>query len=567
MSAVNRALSRSLRLQNANYAASRQAVRSVSLLGSGASSSSSPTSGFSAAPRSLSRTTTSRFHTMASLQSAAATTPKPSEGVGYDPEIKDIANYIHSYSVDSDLAFDTARFVFLDTIGCGLEGLRFKECTKLLGPIVPGTVVPNGTKVFGTPFQLDPVNGAFNIGAMIRWLDYNDCWLAAEWGHPSDNLGAILAVADWVNRTNKAGGNLAGGKIFTVRDVLEGMIKAHEIQGCLALENSFNKVGLDHVVLVKVASTAVVSGMLGLSEKQTADAITQAWVDGQSLRTYRHSPNTMSRKSWAAGDACQRAVNLVLKVIKGESGVPTVLSAPVWGFYDVLFKGKKFEFQRPYGSYVMENVLFKVSYPAEFHSQTAIEASQKIFNTLKAQGKSAADIKAITNRTHEACVRIIDKQFKPMDNFADRDHCVQYMCAVMLVFGRLQATDYTDGSEAATSPLVESLRQKIKCVEDPAFTKDYHDPALRTISNALTVELNDGTVLEEVVVEAPLGHRLRREEAKPEIMAKFKRHLEPHYSADKVKQLVDLGADRQKLEGLAVDEYVDLYVVDKSEFL
>lgn len=445
--------------------------------------------------------------------------------------------------------------------------------------------MPNGTRVPGTPFVLDPVNGAFNIGAMIRWLDYNDCWLAAEWGHPSDNLGAILAVADWITRTNKAGGNIAGGKIFTVRDVLEAMIKAHEIQGCLALLNSFNKVGLDHVVLVKVASTAVVSKMLGLSEKQTADAITQAWVDGQSLRTYRHSPNTMSRKSWAAGDACQRAVNLALKVMKGEPGVPTVLSAPVWGFYDVLFKGKKFEFQRPYGSYVMENVLFKVSYPgmcpfilpyitadtnqttAEFHSQTAVEASQKIHNQLKAMGKSAADIKGITCRTHEACIRIIDKQFKPMDNFADRDHCIQYMCSVMLVYGRLTAGDYTDGSEAATSPLVESLRQKIKCVEDPQFTKDYHDPALRTISNALTVELNDGTVLDEVVVEAPLGHRLRREEAKPEILAKYKRHLEPHFSADKVKQLVDLGLDPKKLESTPVDEYVDLYVKEKSEFV
>jgi 2-methylcitrate dehydratase len=437
----------------------------------------------------------------------------------------------------------------------------------------------------GTPFQLDPVNGAFNIGAMIRWLDYNDCWLAAEWGHPSDNLGAILAVADWITRTNKAGGNIAGGKTFTVRDVLEAMIKAHEIQGCLALLNSFNKVGLDHVVLVKVASTAVVSKMLGLSEKQTADAITQAWVDGQSLRTYRHSPNTMSRKSWAAGDACQRAVNLALKVMKGEPGVPTVLSAPVWGFYDVLFKGKKFEFQRPYGSYVMENVLFKVSYPgmcpsilpyitthtnkttAEFHSQTAVEASQKIHAQLKAMGKSAADIKAVTCRTHEACIRIIDKQFKPMDNFADRDHCIQYMCSVMLVYGRLTANDYTDGGEAATSELVESLRKKIKCVEDPQFTKDYHDPALRTISNALTVELNDGTVLDEVVVEAPLGHRLRREEAKPEILAKYKRHLEPHFSADKVKQLIDLGLDPKKLESTPVDEYVDLYVKEKSEFV
>jgi len=485
----------------------------------------------------------------------------------YDPEIKDIASYVHNYPIDSELAFDTARWVFLDTLGCGLEGLRFKECTKLLGPVVEGTVVPNGPKVPGTPFQLDPVNAAFNIGAMIRWLDYNDCWLAAEWGHPSDNLGAILAVADWITRTNRAGGNLAGGKIFTIKDVLEDMIKAHEIQGCLALLNSYNKVGLDHVVLVKVASTAVVSKMLGLSEKQTADAITQAWVDGQSLRTYRHSPNTMSRKSWAAGDACQRAVNLALKVLKGEQGIPTVLSAPIWGFYDVLFKGKKFEFQRPYGSYVMENVLFKVSYPAEFHSQTAVEASQKIHATLKSMGKSAADIKAVTCRTHEACIRIIDKQFKPMDNFADRDHCIQYMCATMLVFGRLEATDYTDGSEAATSELVESLRQKIKCVEDPQFTADYHDPALRTISNALTVELNDGTVLDEVVVEAPLGHRLRREEAKPEILKKYKRHLGPHYSEEKVKELVELGLDGKRLEKMEVDKYVDMYAVKESKFV
>jgi len=272
---------------------------------------------------------------------------------------------------------------------------------------------------------LDPVNGAFNIGAMIRWLDYNDCWLAAEWGHPSDNLGGILAVADWVSRTNRAGGQVGNGTVLTIKDVLEAMVKAHEIQGCLALENSFNKVGLDHVVLVKVATAAVVSKMLGLSERQTADAISQAWVDGQSLRTYRHAPNAMSRKSWAAGDACQRAVNLVLKVQRGEPGVPTVLSAPTWGFYDVLFKGRKFEFQRPYGSYVMENVLFKVSYPAEFHSQTAIEAAKKIYADLEARGKSAEDIKEVTCRTHEACIRIIDKQHKPLDNFADRDHCIQ----------------------------------------------------------------------------------------------------------------------------------------------
>jgi 2-methylcitrate dehydratase len=490
----------------------------------------------------------------------ASSVPAHAPKQAYDNEILDIANYVHNYKIDSDLALDTSRFILLDTLGCGLEALRFPQCTALLGPIVEGTTVPNGTKIPGTPYQLDPVNGAFNIGAMIRWLDYNDCWLAAEWGHPSDNLGAILAVADWIARTNRAGGNLGNGKIPTIRDVLEGMIKAHEIQGCLALENSYNKVGLDHVVLVKVASAAVVSKLLGLDETQTRDVVTQAWVDGQSLRTYRHSPNTMSRKSWAAGDACQRAVNLALKVQKGQAGVPTVLSAPVWGFYDVLFKGKPFEFQRPYGSYVMENVLFKVSYPAEFHSQTAIEAAQKIFATLKSMGKSAEDIKEITNRTHEACIRIIDKQFKAMDNFADRDHCVQYMVATMLAFNRLEATDYSDGGEAATSPLIEELRKKIKCVEDPQFTKDYHDPSKRTISNALTVTLNDGTVLDEVVVEAPLGHRLRRDEAKPEILSKFKRHLGHHFDQARIDELVNLSTDASKLDSTEVDKYMDLYV-------
>ncbi|KAK3906584.1 MmgE/PrpD family-domain-containing protein [Staphylotrichum tortipilum] len=560
MSAVNRGLRQATKTLRLHRYGPQSALRPLSSLNS---------SKAAAAPLSLAATytRTRSFSTMASLQSAGGAAPAAS-AKSYDPEIVDIANYVHNKPIDSELAFDTARWVFLDTLGCGLEGLRFKECSKLLGPIVPGTTVPSGTRVPGTDFELDPVNGAFNIGAMIRWLDYNDCWLAAEWGHPSDNLGAILAVADWASRTNKAGGaKVAGGKIFTVRDVLEGMIKAHEIQGCLALLNSFNKVGLDHVVLVKVASTAVVSKMLGLTEQQTADAITHAWVDGQSLRTYRHTPNTMSRKSWAAGDACQRAVNMALKVLKGESGIPTVLSAPVWGFYDVLFKGKKFEFQRPYGSYVMENVLFKVSYPAEFHSQTAVEASEKIYAQLKAMGKSAADIKAVTCRTHEACIRIIDKQFKPMDNFADRDHCIQYMCSVMLVYGRLTAGDYPDGSEAATSELVETLRKKIKCVEDPQFTADYHDPALRTISNGLTVELNDGTVLPEVVVEAPLGHRLRREEAKPHILAKYKRHLEPHFSADKVQELIELGQNPKKLEAMSVDEYVDLYVRKDSPFV
>ncbi|KAF2454577.1 hypothetical protein BDY21DRAFT_352188 [Lineolata rhizophorae] len=480
----------------------------------------------------------------------------------YDPEIVDLAKYVHEYAVDSDLAYETARYVLFDTIGCGLKALEFPQCQKLLGPVVEGTVVPNGTKVPGTPYQLDPVRGAFNIGCMIRWLDFNDAWLAAEWGHPSDNLGAILAVADWISRTNRAGGKLGDGKVLKIKDVLEAMIKAHEIQGCIALENAFNKIGLDHVILVKLASAAVTSKMLGLSEGQTRDVISHAFCDGPPMRTYRHAPNAMSRKSWAAGDACEKGVNLVMKVLAGEGGMPTILSAPTWGWYDTYFrqKGKKFEFQRPYGSYVMENILFKVSFPAEFHSQTAVEAAQRVHAQLKAMGKSAEDIKEITNRTHEACVKIIDKQFKPLENFADRDHCVQYMISTMLVFNRLEATDYGDDSEAATSELVESLRKRIKCVEDPQFTKDYHDPNKRTIANALTVTLNDGTVLDEVVVEAPLGHKWRRDEAKPEILNKFKKHAGPHLPASAVDELLALAQDKQKLESMDVDKYVDLYV-------
>ncbi|EPE04519.1 2-methylcitrate dehydratase [Ophiostoma piceae UAMH 11346] len=540
----------------------RPQTRSVAVLSSALQSSSASSAVFAAAPASR----PSSF--LPSTRRAYSSAPIPVSNMAYDKEIEDIAEFV-TKPVTSELAIDTARWILLDTLGCGLEALQFSECTKLLGPVVDGTVVPNGVRVPGTHYELDPVNGAFNIGAMIRWLDYNDCWLAAEWGHPSDNLGAILAVADWINRTNKSGTakKLANGRIVTVGDVLAYTTKAHEIQGNLAILNSFNKVGLDHVLLVKVASAAVVAEMLGLDKAGIAASVSQAFVDGQSLRTYRHSPNTMSRKSWAAGDACQRAVSNVLRVKQGEKGVPTVLSAKVWGFYDVLFKGKPFEFNRPYGSYVMENVLFKVSYPAEFHSQTAVEASEKIFHQLKAAGKSSADIKAVTCRTHEACIRIIDKQFAPLNNFADRDHCVQYMSAVMLQYGRLTANDYLDDSEAANSPELDALRKKITCVEDPQFTADYHNADKRTISNALTVELNDGTVLPEVSVEAPLGHPLRREEAKPVILAKYKRHLEPHFSPERVEELVKLSTDGSRVDKLPIDEYLDLYTVKNSKFV
>ncbi|TEB38287.1 2-methylcitrate dehydratase [Coprinellus micaceus] len=465
-----------------------------------------------------------------------------------DQVLQDIADYVHNYKIESPLAFETARLCLIDTIGCGLEALRFPECTKVLGPVVEGTVVPNGTKVPGTNYQLDPIRGAFNIGTQIRWLDFNDCWLAAEWGHPSDNLGAILAVADHLARQ---------GQPLTVKDILEAMIKAHEIQGGLALLNSFNRVGLDHVVLVKVASTAVVSKLLGLSRDQTVDAVSQAWVDGQSLRTYRHAPNTGPRKSWAAGDACSRAVNLAYLVKKGEKGIPTVLSAKTWGFYDVLFKGKPFEFQRPYGSYIMENVLFKISFPAEFHAQTAVEAAHIVHNKLKELGKTAEDIKSVRIRTQEAAVRIIDKQ-GPLDNFADRDHAINYMVAYPLIFGELTSESYTDAS--AADPRIDALRAKIYCVEDKNFSVDYHDPEKRSIGNALLVELNDGTVLDEVEVEYPVGHKRRRTEGTPLLMAKFQNHIAPHFDAAHQKKILDTVTNAEEFSKLPVDKFTDLFV-------
>ncbi|NYT76780.1 bifunctional 2-methylcitrate dehydratase/aconitate hydratase [Alcaligenaceae bacterium] len=471
-----------------------------------------------------------------------------------DQVLVDIADYVLNDKIDSSVAYETARNVLIDTLGCGLEALEYPACTKLLGPVVPGTVVPHGAKVPGTQFQLDPVQAAFNIGCMIRWLDFNDTWLAAEWGHPSDNLGGILAMADWLSRTAIA----TGKPPLTMRDVLTAMIKAHEIQGCIALENSFNKVGLDHVVLVKVASTAVVAHMLGLSRDEIINAISLAWVDGQSLRTYRHAPNTGSRKSWAAGDATSRAVRLALMARTGEMGYPSVLTAKTWGFYDVLFKGQPFQFQRPYGSYVMENILIKISYPAEFHSQTAIECAMQIHGLLKAQGKTAADIQKITIRTHEACIRIIDKK-GPLNNPADRDHCVQYMVAVPIIFGRLTAADYEDG--VAADPRIDALREKIVCVEDPAFTADYHDPNKRSIANALTVEFNDGSQLDEVVCEYPVGHMRRRKEGIPLLEAKFRTNLARRFPARQQQRILNVSLDQAALEHMPVHEYVDLYVI------
>ena len=470
--------------------------------------------------------------------------PKP------DKVLTLIADYVSKFSIRSPEAYDTARYCLMDTLGCGFEALEYPACTKLLGPIDPATVVPNGARVPGTKFQLDPVQAAFNLGTMIRWLDFNDTWLAAEWGHPSDNLGGILATADWLNRSQ--------GKQLVMRDVLTAMIKAHEIQGVIALENSFNRVGLDHVVLVKVASTAVVSQLLGLSREQIVNAVSQAWVDGQSLRTYRHAPNTGSRKSWAAGDATSRAVRLALISKTGEMGYPSVLTAKGWGFYDVLFKGKEFRFQRKFGSYVMEHVLFKISFPAEFHSQTAVECAMSLFQQMKSMGKTSDDIRKIRIRTHEAAIRIIDKK-GPLANPADRDHCIQYMVAVPLIFGRLTAADYED--DVAKDKRIDALRDKITCVEDKRFTRDYHDPKKRSIANALTVELKDGTKLKEVVCEYPIGHKRRRAEGMPILVEKFRTNLARRFPQQQQKAILDVCMDPARLEAMPVNQFVDLFVI------
>lgn len=468
-----------------------------------------------------------------------------------DKVLVDIADFVCDYEVKSDEAYDTARNCLIDTLGCGLEALGYPACTKLLGPIVPGTVVPNGAKVPGTQFQLDPVQAAFNIGAMIRWLDFNDTWLAAEWGHPSDNLGGILAVADYLSRQAVS----AGKSPMTMREVLTAMIKAHEIQGVMALENAFNRVGLDHVVLVKVATTAVVTMMLNGTKEEVINAVSNAWIDGQSLRTYRHSPNTGSRKSWAAGDATARGVRLALMALKGEMGYPSALTAKTWGFYDVLFKGKEFVFQRPYASYVMEQVLFKISFPAEFHAQTAVECSLQ----LHPQVKDRLDqIEKIEITTHESAIRIIDKK-GPLHNPADRDHCMQYMVAIGLIFGRLTSAHYEDS--VAADPRIDVLRDKMTCIENQNYTKDYHDPEKRSIANAMQIFFRDGSATEKIQVEYPIGHRRRRSEGIPVLVEKFRTNLARRFPDKQQKVILDVCLDQKRLEAMPVNEFVDMFVI------
>ena len=468
-----------------------------------------------------------------------------------DQELVNIADYVSDYPITSNEALDTARNCLMDSLACALMALQHPEAAKHLGPIVPGTIVPNGARVPGTSFQLDPVKAAWDIGALVRWLDFNDTWLAAEWGHPSDNLGAILGLGDYLSRKAVAEGKMP----LNMGDILQHMIKAHEIQGVLALDNSFNRVGLDHVLLVKVASAAVAAQMLGLDKDQIIDTLSHAWVDGQSLRTYRHSPNTGSRKSWAAGDASSRAVRLAMMVEKGEMGLPSVLSAPAWGFYDVLFKGNKFSFQRPYGSYVMEQILFKISFPAEFHAQTAVECALLLHPEIKDR---IADISSIQLTTQESAIRIISKQ-GPLYNPADRDHCLQYMVAIALLYGELTAEHYAD--TIAHNPKIDQLRELMQVEEDEQYTKDYHDPEKRSIANAIQIFFNDGSSTQKIEIEYPIGHRRRRSEGIPVLENKYHQALLSRFPKRKAQQIYDLCLDADKLTQTPVNEFMDLFLI------
>jgi 2-methylcitrate dehydratase len=484
----------------------------------------------------------------------------------FDPLLCQIADYVCDFNTPSDEAFDTARYCLMDTLGCGLLALKYPACTKLLGPVVPGTVVPNGARVPGTNYVLDPVTAAFNIGTLIRWLDFNDTWLAAEWGHPSDNLGAILAVADFVSRNSLTpslspsdGERMAKpgeGQGYTVGDVLTAMIKAHEIQGMLALENSFNRVGLDHVLLVRIASTAVATRLLGGTHEQIINAVSNAWLDGGSLRTYRHAPNTGSRKSWAAGDATARAVQHALMTVKGEMGYPSALSAPKWGFSDVLFRGQPIKLARPFGSYVMENVLFKISFPAEFHAQTAVEAAIKLHPLVR---ERLDQIERVEIRTHESALRIIDKA-GPLHNPADRDHCLQYMTAIGLIFGALTADHYEDA--AAADPRIDTLRAKMVVREDLRYSREYLEPDKRAIANAVQIFFRDGSATEKVEVEYPIGHRRRRAKGIPLLVKKFRANAEARFPAEHVRKLLTLFEDAKRLERMAVDDFVENFVAE-----
>jgi 2-methylcitrate dehydratase len=468
-----------------------------------------------------------------------------------DRLLEEIAEYSLSRNEFSHLARDTARLCLMDSLGCALLALNYPACTKLLGPFVPGQEMPLGVPIPGTAYRLDPIAGAFNIGTMVRWLDYNDTWLAAEWGHPSDNLGAILALADYRQRVM--------GKATTLGDVVDAMIRAHEIQGVLALDNSFNRVGLDHVLLVRVASTAIACRLLEANLQQCIAALSHAWIDGGALRTYRHAPNTGSRKSWAAGDATSRAVRLAMISLTGEMGYATPLTAPRWGFQDVLFGSNAISLSRPLESYVMENILFKISFPAEFHAQTAVEAAIQLHPVVQ---NRIDEIREIRVETQEAGVRIIDKS-GPLSNPADRDHCLQYMIAIGLLKGNLTAQDYED--EAAKDPRIDKLRSLMKVCENPEFTRGYFDPQQRSIPNSIEILFADGGASERVEVHFPVGHRRRREEGIPLLLKKFRENTATRLPAETVHLVENTLADLDRLKTMNVPEWLDVLALQNRQ--
>jgi 2-methylcitrate dehydratase len=477
--------------------------------------------------------------------------PHAAAGRTPDPLLLEIADYVlDTGRAGGALALETARLCLMDTLGCAFLALGYPACTRLLGPVVPGATMPGrGARVPGTGHELEPVHAAFNIGAMVRWLDFNDTWLAAEWGHPSDNLGAILAVTDFQGRGGEPG--VRGS--MSVRDVLVAMVQAHEIQGVLALENSFNRVGLDHVLLVRIASAAVATRILGGSREHVVNAVSNAFLDGGALRTYRHAPNTGSRKSWAAGDATSRGVRHALMALKGEMGYPGAIATRMWGFEDVVLRGKPLVVPpQGFGSYVMENILFKISFPAEFHAQTAVEAAFALHTEVAPR---LEQVKRVVIETQESCIRIIDKN-GPLSNPADRDHCLQYMVAVGLIRGSLTAADYEDA--AAADPRIDALRRTMEVVENPAFSRDYLDRAKRSIGNAIRVFFDDGTSTRRVSVEFPVGHRNRREEGVPLLARKFEASVRGYFPAPKADLITALFSDRAALDTMPVTDLMGL---------
>lgn len=467
-----------------------------------------------------------------------------------DAALLEVADYVTGYEVRDPATYNMARLCLMDAIGCAIEALKFEDCTRLLGPTVPGALFPGGARVPGTRFELDPVVAAFNIATMIRWLDFNDALAAAQGGHPSDNIGALLAVADYLSRREKA----AGARPVVMRDVLAAMIKSYEIQGVLSMENNLVRLGIDYPVLAKVAATAVVTQMLGGGRDQIINAVSNAWADGANLTIFRHGNNTGPRKSWAGGDAASRAVLHALMALKGEMGYPSVISAKAFGFQDALLKGEKLKRPRPYGDFVMGHLIAFKFVPAGMQGQSAAECAYRLHPLVKDR---LGDIDSIAIGSHERMMKIMDKR-GPLTNPADRDHCVQYLVALGLIHGRIGTEDFED--DVAADRRIDALRERMTVAEDPRYTRDFHDPAKRTNTHSIEVRFRDGSRSPRIEVEYPLGHPPLHEDAIPLLEAKLERHLAGHFPPARVASLLGLLRDQQRLENMPADEFMDRLV-------